>query len=206
MMCELILASTFLSASSDRRQVRANGRPAVRQRTIQALRSLDANLSLKELARRIRREEDPGVLASVVKAFGDALDVSLRLTFIHTETELMEKGGAREEVPEKRRRQFDTLFAATARNLFPSPLLVQLIRALVSVVNTLPAAAACDLATHVVHQTRSLAEEVALEVTTSSSPWASGKERALKVSSRADTQHVLLKRAALSRRSTPLIR
>jgi hypothetical protein len=48
----------------------------VRQRTIQALRALDGTTGLRELARRMRKEDDRGVLASVVKSFGDALDVS----------------------------------------------------------------------------------------------------------------------------------
>ncbi|CAK9784742.1 hypothetical protein CC85DRAFT_330882 [Cutaneotrichosporon oleaginosum] len=125
--------------------------PAVRQRTLQALRVLGAHVGLKELARRMRREEDVGVLASVVKSFADALEA-----------------GVREENPDRRRRQCDTLFAATARHLVPSPLLMQLIRALGALVTTLTTLSAddgLDLKSHVIERSRALADEIVEVVT-----------------------------------------
>jgi len=55
-------------------------RPTVRQRTIQAISCLSTTggiypLSLREIARRIRHEDDDSVLASLLRIFAQSLDV-----------------------------------------------------------------------------------------------------------------------------------
>ncbi|BEI86731.1 hypothetical protein CcaverHIS002_0700770 [Cutaneotrichosporon cavernicola] len=145
------LAPAVLPLLNERRLVE-HELPAVRQRTIQALCALNGQLGLRELARRIRKEDDDSVLSSIVKSFGEALHA-----------------GAREENPEKRRRQFDTLFAAAARHLHPSPLLVQLMRAVACVLA--PLGRGEDLTDHVLERAHALTDEI-VEVTTTPGPWA----------------------------------
>lgn len=65
----------------------ADKRPEIRQRSIQALVALQAPPSLRQLAKRIRHEDDQSVLASVLRAFIHALDVRRSWRFADSRVE-----------------------------------------------------------------------------------------------------------------------
>jgi hypothetical protein len=160
--------------------------PTVRQRTIQAISALSTGgvypLSLREIARRIRHEDDDSVLASLLRIYAYYLDVGVLYRSMYLLTLL--QSGAREADASRRRRQFDSVFNAAARKMdADSPLVIAAIRALVAIVRTLPrridglpnAANTDELAIHGTVQTRSLlGEAVELHTTPGVSPWARG--------------------------------
>lgn len=61
-----------------------DARPIIRQRTIQAISALpsaECPLSLREIAKRIRHEDDDSVLASLLRMYAQSLDVSYGLDY-----------------------------------------------------------------------------------------------------------------------------
>ncbi|KAL1407959.1 hypothetical protein Q8F55_004756 [Vanrija albida] len=137
--------------------------PSVRQRTLQALSAVVHDgpwpLSLRDLARRTRHEDDAPVLATALKTFAQALNA-----------------GSREEDPARRRKQFDSVFSAAARHLNasePVSIILAITKVLTAIVHTLPRRDVTDLegkspdglVVHVLEQVEALLSEITDRIT-----------------------------------------